>query len=236
MIWPFSFKSKPLLEKLSPISGKISVFRKGKGLQLVVGGLVQSVSLNTENVGDRVWGVIVEQALIKRESFKNVLILGLGGGTVAHLLVKKFPEVKIVGVEIDPVIVQIGREEFNLNKLKNLKIITDDAFAVAGDPEKYKLAKNSFDLVVVDLYLGSLFPQEFGTRGFLEDVRNLLSDKGVVVINRILPVSEKMEKELFADILKKYFNHIAVREIQGTKDERNFIFSGCKDSSRGSNP
>ncbi|MBT8393734.1 MAG: spermine synthase, partial [Bacteroidia bacterium] len=52
---------------------------------------------------------------------KDILILGLGGGSVIDTLVKDFEyENHITAIEIDPVIIEIAKEEFNLSENKNL--------------------------------------------------------------------------------------------------------------------
>ena len=79
---------------------------------------------------------------------KNVLILGLGCGVAAKLISKKFPKAKIMGIEIDPVMINLGQKYFDLDKIPNLKIIEADAFKAV------KLLKEKYDLVLVDLYMG----------------------------------------------------------------------------------
>lgn len=221
--WSFP---KVLYKSVSPISGKITVVRRGGERQLIVGGMVQSINGDAPGAGERVWGKIVDQIATYHLPLASCLILGLGGGTVAHLLVKKYPKVKIVGVEIDPEIIKVGREFFDLGKLKNLRIICADAFGVVERPGTSPLGREKFDLIVVDIYLGRLFPLEFESFGFLTGVKNLLKTGGLLVINRIFPYKEKVEKKFFAERLEKFFTGIIIQEVKGMAKERNFIFSG----------
>src|SRR5688572_9036624 len=74
-------------------------------------------------------------------NMNHILLLGVAGGSVIKTLVDEIEyKGKITGVEIDPDMIQIANEYFNLNKIKQLDIITDDAFEfVLKTKEKYDL-------------------------------------------------------------------------------------------------
>ena len=61
-------------------------------------------------------------------NFNKILILGVAGGSVIKTLVEeiKFKN-KIIGVEIDPQIIAVANKYFNLNEIKNLEIIIENA-------------------------------------------------------------------------------------------------------------
>lgn len=87
---------------------------------------------------------------------KEVLILGLGGGSVIETLRKDFNYQKnITALEIDPVIIQIAGEEFNIRESENLKINCVDAFTYM------KQNKKQFDLIILDLYIDIHVPASF---------------------------------------------------------------------------
>lgn len=110
---------KVVEERKSPINGEIVVVKGGGDYRIEVGGLLQSGGL-IKNI----W-----QAGLKGVNFKvtRVLILGLGGGTAAKLVTNKWPGVKIVGVEIDPVIIELAKKYFAIDKIANLEIIQAEA-------------------------------------------------------------------------------------------------------------
>lgn len=87
------------------------------------------------------------------ETPKTVLILGLGCGIVAKLIAKKFPDALITGVEIDPVMIEVGEKYFGLGKIPKLKIINVDAKIFL---KKYK---KKFDVVINDVYVGGKAPR-----------------------------------------------------------------------------
>ena len=59
----------------------------------------------------------------------HILVLGVAGGSVIKTLVDEIEyKGKITGVEIDSDMIQIANEYFNLNQIKQLEIVIDDAF------------------------------------------------------------------------------------------------------------
>lgn len=84
---------------------------------------------------------------IALDQCSNVLILGLGCGTAARIISQKYPHAKITGVEIDPIMIDIGKKYFALDKIPNLKILVKDA--------RHFRSIGRFDLVLVDIYVGA---------------------------------------------------------------------------------
>jgi spermidine synthase len=183
---------KVLEEINSPINGQIKVIRSlGFGTYLQVGGLTQSGGVVYD-----VWKSTLKQ--IKNKDIKSVLVLGLGGGSVVTLINKYFPKVKITGVDIDIKMVEMGRKYLGLNKL-DLDIVIQDAF-------KFCLKdKNKYDLIVVDLYRGDTFPKAFESAEFLDIIKKLLEDKGMIIFNRLYYGEKRREATKFGDLLEKHF-------------------------------
>ena len=112
----------------------------------------------------------------------SVLVLGMGGGThVRQLLDVVGPgrELSIVGVEIDPEVVAIGREQLGLPVDPRLTVITDiDARPFVEH------CRGPFDFVIVDCYSRQSFlPSHLVSREFFAAVRRLLAPKGEVALN-----------------------------------------------------
>src|SRR5438067_13106073 len=89
---------------------------------LIVDGAVQSVAAEDGHRGSGYWAAMIPNVRPRR-----ALILGLGAGTVAHLLTRRFGPVPIVAVDDDPETVEVARGEFGLD-LENLEIVIADAF------------------------------------------------------------------------------------------------------------
>lgn len=178
----------------SKFSGEIKVVDHAFSRRLIVGGLTQSGGILYS-----MWkgATKVLSSKYHVSGIKNVLILGLGAGTVAEVINKKWPDAKMVGVEIDPVMVDIGKKYFNLNDVKNLKIVIDDAI-------KLKSSEN-FDLIIVDLYKGYAIEKKIKSERFLQKIAQLLEKNGVVIFNVISRQNDNFEASIFLDKLHVIF-------------------------------
>lgn len=107
---------------------------------------------------------------------KSVLILGLAGGTVANLILKKYPKAKITGVDISKKVIGLAKREMGLRKL-NIKIVIDDAY------EYIKHVEEKFDLIVVDLWNGGHFDTTALSPDFISNCRKRLSGDGKIYMN-----------------------------------------------------
>jgi len=88
--------------------------------------------------------------------FKNVLLLGLGGGNVIKTLQqKKLYKGKITAIEIDPVIVQVAKEEFGIFNTDKVTIHCTDAYQFVLQN------KEIFDFIIIDLFLDDTIPLQF---------------------------------------------------------------------------
>ena len=188
----------------SPLSGKINVWEKDGGLVLEVGGYPQSVSINTPDLPQRYWYKAVDEVSSRLFNPGRVLVIGVGGGTILHLLSRKFPGLKMVGVEIDEEILKIARQFFELEKIPNLEIVTGD-----GGEYVSSFHDDPFDLVFVDAYLGGNFPLHFNEEQFLRHLRRIANPKGLIVINRAGGFSHSQ----FGALLGRVFAKVEVVKI-----------------------
>jgi spermidine synthase len=78
---------------------------------------------------------------------RTVLILGLGGGSVARLARAIAPDARIVGVEIDAEVVRAARRWFDLDAI--------DVDVVRQDAHDYlRRCRQRFDAVIEDVFVG----------------------------------------------------------------------------------
>ena len=183
---------KILEERKSKFNGDIKVVRSlGYGTYLQVGGITQS-----GGVVEEIWKKTL--CFVNRKSFimNRCLILGLGGGTVAKLIRKYWPNEKITGVEIDPVMVELGN--------RYLALDGSEIEIEIGDAYDYCLVPTAFDLVIVDIYCGDEFPEKFEEEEFL---RKLTKNK-LVIFNRLYFGEKRKEAVKFGNKLEKIFRKV----------------------------
>ena len=137
---------------------------------LVVDGVVISVAVDDGAPPSGYWA-----AMLPDGSPRSALLLGLGGGTLAHLLNRRYPGIQITGVDADGELIQFAREHFDL-RLPNLEIVVGDAF------EYVERCPRRFDFVAVDLFARYEFQRGALSKPFLRAIK-LLAGHGEIVFN-----------------------------------------------------
>jgi len=183
----FSFFPKTVYQTQSKISGEIVVKEHLGQYSLQVQNLTQSGGIIKS-----LW----QKPLKKVKSAEKVLLLGLGGGTVIQLIKKRFPKAKITTLEIDREIIKMGKKYFGLDKIKNLKIINEDAIKWVN-----KYQGDKFDLILVDLYIGGEFLPKAMENEFLQKLKRLLIQEGIIIFNWL---KNKEEKEMVEKIERNF--------------------------------
>ncbi len=115
-------------------------------------------------------------APVEPESISSMAIVGLAAGTTAYQASAVFPSIQIDGIEIDPLIVEVGRQYFQMT-MPNLNVIVQDGRVALAQSEK------KYQVISVDAYRPPYIPWHLTTLEFFEIVRDHLSEDGVMVIN-----------------------------------------------------
>lgn len=195
----------------SSINGEIFIFEDCFGKWMRIGGVSQSGGLVTG-----IWKKAIREVLKYKDiKISNVLILGLGCGDAAKIVVKRWPEAKIVGVEIDPIVVGIGKKYFGVGEIANLEVMVGDAVTKVKRQKlnvKSECQMLKFDLILVDLYLGKEFPKEAESDEFLYGLKEILSSDGIAIFNRFYWNKYKKQATDFKDKLEKIFPKVMVKK------------------------
>jgi len=105
---------------------------------------------------------------------REVLLLGLGGGSIAADLEEKYNS-NVDAVEIDSRMKEIA-SEFFYPELKCSVIIDDARHYINVNEKKY-------DIIISDIYLSEIFPAHVFTLESLKKLRLSLNDEGLFFIN-----------------------------------------------------
>lgn len=125
----------------------------------------------------------------------SVLLLGLGAGSLVELLRREHGcTAPIVGVEIDPEVLRLGRQHFGLGEWPGLEIVQADARTFVGIDER------RFSLVVVDLFLDSVVPPACREEPFLGHLCERLAPGGKLLFN---VVADTVEGRTAATLLER---------------------------------
>ncbi len=109
---------------------------------------------------------------------RNVLMIGLGGGSLTKFVRHYIPEARVTAVEVNPQVVAIARQFFLLPQ-------NDGCLNVmVGDGVEYVAREGlSADVLVVDGYDAESQVEALATLPFYRDCARVLGDDGILVVN-----------------------------------------------------
>lgn len=109
---------------------------------------------------------------------KQILLLGVAGGSVVKTLVEEFNyKGYITGIEIDPNVIDIANEYFELNKVKNYNTIITDASKFVHHNIK------TYDLIIIDIFEDTKMPHFLFEKKFIDNCKRLLNVNGFILFN-----------------------------------------------------
>ncbi len=115
----------------------------------------------------------------RAEQVTSLLLIGLAAGTIPRQHSSVYGEIPIYGIELDPEIIAVGAEFFDMNAtaMPNLR-------AVAGDG-RYLLnrSEEQFAVIAIDAYRPPYIPWHLTTVEFFGEVKARLKAQGAVAIN-----------------------------------------------------
>lgn len=108
---------------------------------------------------------------------RNILIVGLGGGSLSKFCFRHLPAARITSVEIDPDVIAL-REQFRVPP-------DDERFRVVQADASVLLAEGNTeaDVMLLDGYDAQGLPDRLCTESFYADCWRALSEQGVLVVN-----------------------------------------------------
>lgn len=115
---------------------------------------------------------------IKIDLDDDILLLGLGAGSVVETLRKDFNHNGVIkAIEIDEIIIEIAEKEFKLAKWNDLEVICADAF------EYIKNIEETYDIIIVDLFIDRNLPHQCYSNEFWRQLFKMLNKGGYIVFN-----------------------------------------------------
>lgn len=119
--------------------------------------------------------------LLFNEQPKNVLMIGLGGGTIAKYLFDQFPDCILSIIEFRKSVLKIARSHFKLPMDPRLVV----KIGCGGDyvATQSKSVQEIHDIIIVDAFDGDGIASAVTSELFFDHCRTLLKDDGFLVIN-----------------------------------------------------
>jgi spermidine synthase len=136
-------------------------------------------------------------------------LVGLAAGTISKQYTQVYGEIPIDGWEIDPKIIEVGREFFAMNE-PNLNAFAEDGrWGLTHSPYQYSV-------IGVDAYRLPYIPWHLTTREFFAEVREHLNEYGVLVINVGRTQNDRRLIEALVGTLKSVFPTVHVVDVPYT--------------------
>lgn len=156
--------------------------RKGRALE--IDGTFASWYEPGLPITGSVWDALAAPFLALPERRRNevrVLVLGLGGGSVARVVRALAPRARIVGVEMSGEVLKAARRWLELDAL-DIEVVQADARAYLAR------TRRRFDYIVEDLFVGKgrdVYKPDWFPEPGVDEVRRRLAPGGMLVTNTI---------------------------------------------------
>jgi spermidine synthase len=136
-------------------------------------------------------------------------LVGLAAGTISKQYTAVFGPIPIDGWEIDPEIIEVGRDYFDMTEPNLNVVVADGRWGLARSRETY-------DVIGVDAYRLPYIPWQLTTKEFFEEVRARLSERGVLVINVGRTPEDRRIVEAMAGTLGAVFASVHAVDVPAT--------------------
>lgn len=188
----------------------------------------QSV-INKNQPNEHIWPyteLMDNAARYYRPDASDMLVIGIGGGTVINSMLAKTPNIFVDAVDIDPEVIRVAYQYFNMPDSPKL-------MATAGDGRVFlRDKKNRYDVIMVDAYNRASIPSHLTTREFFTEMASALKPDGIVIFNIVSSV-EGDYSTFFKSLLltsQKVFpeSHLFQAETDDPSDLDNLILIASK--------
>lgn len=176
-----------LIYRKNSLYHRIFVYQRGSVVTLQFGRkppvhMQSQVNLNNLRKHMLEYTMLAFCGLLYKSQPQRMLVLGLGGGVIPREMHHYFPEIEIHVVEIDPEIPMIAKRFFGFREDEKLRVhIADGRMFIKKQLRREPVPK--YDLVILDAFNSDYIPFHLMTKEFLEQVKGVLAEDGVVVAN-----------------------------------------------------
>lgn len=117
----------------------------GNTVRLYSNGVLHSQYNPGRPISGAIWDLLLLPAFMLKNPPSHVLLLGLGGGTLVHLIRLFFPNTHITCVELDREHIKLAKRFFKLPN-KHVTVIHGDAYQVL------RQSQDAYDWIIDDVY------------------------------------------------------------------------------------
>ena len=216
-------------------------FGAERQLRLNEGEGIHSVYRPGGGLADGIWDTFLiapafNPAPYGPERVRRAYVGGLAAGTIPKLLTEAYGPIAIDGAELDPEIIRVGRDWFemtepNLNavavdarrwlQMANSKSANQQISKSASEPPGRETTGNpqsairnpQYDLIAIDAYRPPYIPFHLTTVEFFQLARDRLADDGVVAVNVGRTTTDYSLVDAIATTMQQVFPSVFVVDL-----------------------
>lgn len=158
------------------------------------------------------FALVFKKLDLSRLPGEAVLILGFGLGSVPYILEKKLGlQLEYTGIEIDESVIELA-SSYSIPRLESPVQLIQTSGEMFLD-----ISDETFDLIIIDIFLDDVIPDEYLQIDFLEQVRDHLNPGGLVIMNTLaLTAADRTaSREFFSGTFKKVFPGAVAETVPG---------------------
>ena len=178
-----SHRANVVLETTSPYHHIKVIDENGIRTLSFDGSMETKMSLENHLEGHFEYTEFFQMPWMWNNHIKNVLMIGLGGGSTQRAYQYYYPDVNVDTVELDSKVIKIAKEYFKVSESETHKLHNMDGRLYL------RRSKKKFDVIIMDAYTsnryGSFIPFHLATKEFFQMASDHLTDNGVVAYNVI---------------------------------------------------
>ncbi|MBI3328305.1 MAG: fused MFS/spermidine synthase, partial [Nitrospinae bacterium] len=156
---------------------------------------------------------------------QRALFIGLGGGYAPRRFHQDYPWLHIDVAELDPEVVNVAKRYFLFKESERMKVQAVDGRIFVNK------TRHQYDMVFLDAYYADAIPFHLTTREFLQELKQKLAPKGIVVSNIIGSVRGS-DSKLFRSMLKTLEAEFAQTYVFPVEGVANIIVIATQDTER----
>ncbi len=119
--------------------------------------------------------------LFNEISNDDILLVGLGGGSLAKYLLQHFPNCRVEAVEYRAAVAEIAHDYFELPRDNRLNVVIDDGARYVK--ERLNLQREFYSVIMLDAYDATGMAESLCDPAFFASCQAMLKKDGILVID-----------------------------------------------------
>lgn len=111
----------------------------------------------------------------------DILLVGLGGGSLAKYLLQHFPDCRVEAVEYRAAVAEIAHDYFELPRNNRLNVVIDDGARYVK--ERLNLQREFYSVIMLDAYDATGMAESLCQPQFFAACQAMLKKDGILVVN-----------------------------------------------------